>query len=104
MADPDIPFPSALRKLKTQTLGVGNLKFFHTMHIYEMVAIFFYFFIVANADISFPKWKSSIGSVSLSPHHFIFSSVSTFKNDDVPMLMHVHSCMMTFLHLKVHNG
>ena len=33
--------------------------------------------------------------------------VSTFKHDDVSMLktfMCGHSCVMTFLHLKVHNG
>ena len=27
----------------------------------------------------------SVGSVSLSPHHFILGSVSTFKHDDVSM-------------------
>ena len=44
MADTDIPFPLTLRKPETQTWGgggmVGNLKFFHTKHIYKMVAIF----------------------------------------------------------------
>ena len=80
MANTDIPFLLTLRKPETQTLGgVGNLKFFCTMHIYEMAAIF------------------------LSPHHFIFGSVSTFKYDNVP-LMCGHSRMMTFLDIKVHNG
>ena len=40
-------------------------------------------------------------------HHFIFGSVSTFKDDDVSMpkpFMCAHSRMMTFVHLKVHNG
>ena len=32
--------------------GVGNLKFFHVTHIYEMVAIF-KFFIMADANIPF---------------------------------------------------
>ena len=62
-------------------------------------------FIIADANISFPKCKFSIGSFSLSPHHFIIGSVSTFKNDDVSMLKtftHGHSCVMKFLHLKVH--
>ena len=39
-------------------------------------------------------------------HHFIIGSVSTFKHDDVSVpktFMPAHSCMMTFLHLKVHN-
>ena len=68
--------------------------------------VFFNFFIMADTDIPFPKCKYSIGSVSLSPHHFVPGSVSTFKHD-VSMLktfMHGHSHMMTFLHLKVHNG
>ena len=46
-------------------------------------------------------------SVSPSPHHFVFGSVSTSKYDDVLTLktfMCGHSCMMTFLHLKVYNG
>ena len=81
------------------------MKFFHMMHIYEMVAIF-NFVTMADADIPFPKYKFSVGLVSLSPHHFIFGSVSTFKYDNVAMLktfMCGHSHMMTFLHLKVHN-
>ena len=59
---------------------------------------------MVNTDILFPNGKISIGSVSKSPHHFIFGSVSTFKYDDVPMLktfMCGHSHKMTFLHLKV---
>ena len=44
MADADILFLLTLRKLETQTLGeVGNLKFFCTIDIYEMVAIFQFF-------------------------------------------------------------
>ena len=44
MADTDIPFPLTLRKPETQTLGgVGNLKFFHTMDINKMAAIFQFF-------------------------------------------------------------
>ena len=39
------------------------MKFFHMMHIYEMVAIF-NFVIMADADIPFPKRKFSVGSVS----------------------------------------
>ena len=39
MADTDIPFLLTLGKPETQT-WVGNLKVFHTMHIYEMMAIF----------------------------------------------------------------
>ena len=49
----------------------------------------------------------SVGSVSPSPHHFILGLVSTFKHDDVSMLktfMYGQSLVMTFLHLKVHNG
>ena len=44
---------------------------------------------------------------SFPHHHFILGLVSTFKHDDVSMpktFMCAHSCMMTFLHLKVHNG
>ena len=55
------------------------------------------FFIIANANIPFSKCKFSIGSFFPSPHHFIFGSVSTFKNDDVSMLKiftHVHLCVM----------
>ena len=53
MTDADISFPSTLRKLETQALGgFGNLKFFHTIDIYKIVAIF-HFFIMANTDISF---------------------------------------------------
>ena len=68
---------------------------------------FFDFFIMADADILFPKCKFPIGSDSPSPHHFFSGSVSTFKYDDVPTLktfMHGHSHMMTFLHLEVHNA
>ena len=45
MADSDIPFPLTLGKPETQTLGVSNLKFFHTININEMVAIFQFFHI-----------------------------------------------------------
>ena len=71
-----------------------------------MVAIF-NFFIMADADIPFPRCKFLIGSVSPSPHYFIFGSVLTFKYDDVPMVkifIHGYSHVMTCLHLKVHNG
>ena len=50
MANADIPFPLTLREPETQTLGVSNLKFFCTIDIYKMVAIF-QFFIMANTDI-----------------------------------------------------
>ena len=44
IAKADISFPLILRKLETQTLwGVSNLKFFHMINIYEMVAIFQFF-------------------------------------------------------------
>ena len=44
MADTDIPFLLTPRKPETQTLGgVGNLKFFRTIDINEMRAIFQYF-------------------------------------------------------------
>ena len=44
MADADIPFPSTLGKLDTQTLrGVSNWKFFCTIDIKEMAAIFQFF-------------------------------------------------------------
>ena len=45
MADGDIPFPSTLRKLETQTLGggVGNFKIVCMINIYEMVVIFHFF-------------------------------------------------------------
>ena len=62
---------------------------------------------MADTDILFPECKFYVGSVFPSPHHFFFDSVSTFKYDDVPtlkMFMHEYSCVMTFLHLKVHNG
>ena len=49
MTDTDILFPLTLRKLKTQTFGVGSV-IFHTIDIYEMVA-FFDFFIMADSDI-----------------------------------------------------
>ena len=61
---------------------------------------------MADADILFAKCKFSVGSVSQSPHPFVIGSVSIFHYDDVSMLktfMCGHSCMMTFLHLKVHN-
>ena len=48
---------------------------------------------MADADILFPKWKFSVGSVFPSPHHFVLGSVLTFKYDDVPTLktfMHGH--------------
>ena len=34
--------------------GAGNLKFFHTIDIKEMTAIFFNFVIIADTDIPFP--------------------------------------------------
>ena len=44
MADTDILFLSTLRKPEAETLGgVRNLKFFHTIDINEMVAIFQFF-------------------------------------------------------------
>ena len=49
MTDTDILFPLTLRKLKTQTFGVGSV-IFNTIDIYEMVA-FFDFFIMADSDI-----------------------------------------------------
>ena len=67
----------------------------------------FGFFIMADANILFPKCKFSIGSVLSSPYHFIPGLVSTFKPDDDFMLktfMCAHSCVMSFLHLKLHNG
>ena len=73
-------------------------------HIYEMVAILNISFDNGDINIPFPKCKFSIGSVSPS---FILGLVSTCKQDDVSMLktfMHGHSHVMTFLHLKVHNG
>ena len=39
----DILFPSTLGKLETQTWGVSNLKFFRTIDINEMAAIFEFF-------------------------------------------------------------
>ena len=39
MAKADITFLLTLRKLKTQTLRVGNLKFFDTINIYKMMNI-----------------------------------------------------------------
>ena len=59
MADTDIPFLSTLRKPETQTLGVSNLKIFHTIIIYKMVAIFLFFH---NGwhwySISIDTWKT----------------------------------------------
>ena len=43
MADSNILYLLTIRKPETQTLGVSNLKFFHTINIYEMVAIFQFF-------------------------------------------------------------
>ena len=44
MADSDIPFLSTLGKPETQTLGgVGILKFFRTININKMAAIFQFF-------------------------------------------------------------
>ena len=44
MANGDIPFLLALRKLETQTLvGVSYWKFFHMIDIKEMAAIFQFF-------------------------------------------------------------
>ena len=40
MADADIPFPLTLGKPETRILGIGNLKFFHTIDINEMAVIF----------------------------------------------------------------
>ena len=54
-----------------------------------------------------PNFRGVVCSVSPSLHHFVLGSVSTFKYDDVSMLktfMHGHSCVMTFLHLKVPNA
>ena len=51
----DIPFPSTHRKENQRPKlwgGVGNLKYFRTININEMAAIF-QFFIMANADILF---------------------------------------------------
>ena len=46
MPDADILFLSTLGKQETQTLGgVGNLKFFHMIDIYEVAAIFCHFFL-----------------------------------------------------------
>ena len=43
MANTDIPFPSTIGKPEIQTLGGGNLKFFCTINIKEMAAIFQFF-------------------------------------------------------------
>ena len=46
MANTDIPFPLTLGKLETLELGGGGLDLklcIHAMHIYEMVAIFYFF-------------------------------------------------------------
>ena len=42
-------------KSETQTLEVGNLKFFCTMHTFTKWQPFFNFFIIANEDIPFPS-------------------------------------------------
>ena len=109
MADTDIPFPLTPGKPETQTLcGGGSVIWKISIQlIFTKWQPFFNFFIMADADILFPNCKFSFGSVSPSPHHFIFSSVSTFKYDDVPtlkMFMCGHLCVITFLHLKVYNG
>ena len=43
MLDADIPFPSTLGKLETQTFGGDNLKFFHMIDINKMAAFFQFF-------------------------------------------------------------
>ena len=66
-----------------------------------------YFVSIDNWKTGDPNFGRVVGSVSPSPHHFVLGSVSTFKYDDVSMFktfMHGYSCVMTFLHLKVHNG
>ena len=110
--------------------GSVILTFFHTMHIYKILAIFQFFHnshclysISINTqktrdanfggisnlnffhvmDILFPKCKFSVGSVSPSLNHFIPGSISTFKYDYVSTLKtfrHGYSCLMTFLCLK----
>ena len=80
---------------------------FSIWHIFTKWQPIFDFFIMANTDILFPKCKLFIGLVSPWPHCIVLGSVSTFKYDDVSMFktfMDGHPCMMTFLHLKVHNG
>ena len=52
MAKADITFLLTLRKLKTPTLRVSNLKFFDTNNIYKIMAIF-QFFVITDADIAF---------------------------------------------------
>ena len=95
----NIPFPLTLRKPEIQTLdGVGNLKFFCMMHIYEMAAISHFFhngwhwYSISQAQIF--HWFSFPITTPLSP------SVSTFKCDDVSTLK---TFIMTFLHLTVHD-
>ena len=62
---------------------------------------------MTNANIHFLSANVPLVQFLPSPHHFIFCSVLTLKNDDVSMpeaFMHGHSCAMTFVYLKVHNG
>ena len=94
------------RKTWDPNFGGSVISNFSIQCIFTKWWPFFDFFIMADANILFPKCKFSVGLVSPSPHHFILGSVSTFKNDDVSTLktfIHGHSWVMTFMHLKVHN-
>ena len=97
MADTDIPFPLTHRKLETQTLGVVHLKFFHTINIYEMVAIFQFFH---NTDIPFP-FMCGDPSALRKPEMLIFHLFSfSYYPSQVPFQHLKHLCVVTFLHSK----
>ena len=74
MADTNIPFLSTLRNLETKTLGVGHLKFFRTIDIKEMAAIF-QFFIMADTDIPFLLTLRKLETQSLGGWPFEIFSV-----------------------------
>ena len=101
----NILFLSTLRKPETQTLEGGLVirNFLYNTYLCNGGNLSI-FFIMANADIPFPKWKFSIGSVS---HYHTTSSLVQFQHSSMMMFLHLnmcgHSCVITFLHLKVHN-
>ena len=61
------------------------------MHIYEMVAIFFYFFIMADTDILFPIPFQI-------PHHHTTLSLVQFQHLSMMMFLHLNIYAWTFTH------
>ena len=101
MADVDIPFPSTLGKLETQTLG-GSVIFLYDQYLQNGDT-----FSMADTDIPFPSTLRKLGHdanfLLIQSSEFSFGSVLPLTHPKFVSMFKTfmcgHLCMVTFLHL-----